>query len=258
MRGRSAQLGTSPEALVRTLRTALSLSQAMPSQFSVAQVNALRRVTEGFQELFPPSSEYPLEGECDESADEELTLDKMPTEMIVRILLCLPTSDIGTMDCVCRAFHGERPTPTLPSPIEQALRERAVLRGEILEVDRPKGGVSWTQSLCWRERLITLPRNVVAAGWSHLACVTAEGKLLTCGTEAPAGDTSIAVPGALGPGGRVKKLLVLTPVPAFLDQRVHSVAAGYGHTVVLTEMGEVFTCGNGANGLDVYHTIYII
>ena len=41
MRGRSAQLGTSPEALVRTLRTALSLSRAMPSQFSVAQVNAV-------------------------------------------------------------------------------------------------------------------------------------------------------------------------------------------------------------------------
>ena len=172
MRGRSAQLGTSPEALVRTLRTALSLSRAMPSQFSVAQVNAVRRVTEGFQELFPPSSEYPLEGECDESADEELTLDKMPTEMIVRILLCLPTSDIGTMDCVCRAFHGERPTATLPSPIEQALRERAVLRGERMEIDRPKGGPSWTQSLCWRERLITLPRKAVAAGWSHLACVT--------------------------------------------------------------------------------------
>jgi alpha-tubulin suppressor-like RCC1 family protein len=77
----------------------------------------------------------------------------------------------------------------------------------------------------------------VFAGFRHAGFVTAEGQLLMSGAETH---------GRLGhSGGRA---MVPRPVGGLAGVRVHSVAAGQRHTLVLATTGVVYSFGCGLQG----------
>ena len=69
-------------------------------------------------------------------------------------------------------------------------------------------------------------------------------RVLVCGAAEDEGG--VICPGLLGLD--INVLRVPTPVPSLAGTRVHSVAAGHDHTLVLTEAGTMLSFGSGAEG----------
>ena len=162
------------------------------------------------------------------------TIDSLPPELLVSVLICGCTYDLGRLSCTCRNFQ------TL---VGVALRQRAGLCSESDPL--PEGEVSWTQLLCWRERRRPRCGNVLAAGRMHSAFADAEGRLLTCGTD---GDGH----GFLGHGDEVVGGSITTPLPleslGWPLVRVVAVAAHTMHSLALSADGTVFAFGQGRCG----------
>ena len=78
----------------------------------------------------------------------------------------------------------------------------------------------------------------VAAGTVHTVVCTDAGEVFTCGD----GED-----GALGHGNRENKLSFCR-VEALVGRKIVAVAAGFIHTVVCTDVGEVLTFGGGMRG----------
>eukprot|EP00966_Prymnesium_polylepis_P130790 3025205-Prymnesium_polylepis.1 len=97
------------------------------------------------------------------------------------------------------------------------------------------------QTLLWgerRERLAHWP--TIAAGASHHAFVSAEGRLLTCGVE----DSD-----SVGLGhGEEEVVPVPTVVAGLAEVRVSCVSAADNHTLALSEHGVVYSFGRGDYG----------
>ena len=91
---------------------------------------------------------------------------------------------MARVDCVSRAFHGEPPPPPR-SVVEEGQRQRAERLGLVVpRAEKLEEGEGMVQALLWgerRERLVQRP--TIAAGRYRSAFVSAEGRLLTCGTE---------------------------------------------------------------------------
>ena len=83
-------------------------------------------------------------------------------------------------------------------------------------------------------------KQAVAANNRTLA-VTREGSLYTCGSHYDRLGHDLA------PGGLSGPAFLPRLVSALAGKRVRAVAAGYGHNVVLTDEGEVFTFGDGGH-----------
>ena len=124
------------------------------------------------------------------------TFDALPPELLVSVLVCGSTYDLGRMSCTCSSFR---------ALVEVALRQRAGLCSE-RDAELPEGEVSWTQLLLWRERRRRPCGKVLAAGRMHSAFADAEGRLLTCGTD---GDGH----GFLGHGDEVVDGSISAPLP---------------------------------------------
>ena len=77
------------------------------------------------------------------------TIDSLPPELLVSVLICGCTYDLGRLSCTCRNFQ------TL---VGVALRQRAGLCSESDPL--PEGEVSWTQLLCWRRATPTSGRTL--------------------------------------------------------------------------------------------------
>ena len=73
----------------------------------------------------------------------------------------------------------------------------------------------------------------LAAGEDHTVICTAEGRVLTFGYRAS---------GQLGHGGNANEMMPRM-VEGLADVKVAQVAAGYGHTVICTTEGRVWTFG---------------
>ena len=163
------------------------------------------------------------------------TIDSLPPELLVSVLVCGSTYDLGRMSCACRSFR------TL---VEVALRQRAGMCDES-DAPLPEGEVSWTQLLSWRERRRPRCGTVLAAGRMHSAFADAEGRLLTCGTD---GDGH----GFLGHGDEVVGGSITTPLPlgslGWPVVRVVAVAAHTMHSLALSADGTVFAFGQGRCG----------
>ena len=174
---------------------------------------------------------------------EPATLDSLPPELIVSVLAsCDSAYDIGCAACTCHAFDAGH--------VELALRMRAGLCGEH-DDPLPEGEVSWAQLLCWWERRAQQQRQrgtILAAGQMHSAFVDAEGRLLTCGTDA---DER----GFLGHDEADWSVRVPTAVPAtcarggsMVGESIVAVAAHTMHTLALTADGSVYSFGQGGCG----------
>ncbi|KAL8617882.1 hypothetical protein ACOMHN_016538 [Nucella lapillus] len=84
------------------------------------------------------------------------------------------------------------------------------------------------------------PVTCIAAGYYHSALVTESGELWTWG-EQDGGKLG------LGSGDNSKSSRVPQHVRSITD-RVRAVSCGGSHTAVLTELGAVYTCGDGSSG----------
>jgi len=114
-----------------------------------------------------------------------------------------------------------------------------VPRAEELEA-----GEVMVQALLWGERRERLAhRPTIAAGWSHSAFVSAEGRLLTCGVDEDEDGNPVGL-------GHEEQQVVPVPtvVPGLAAARVSSVAAGGRHTLALSEDGVVYSFGLGWGG----------
>jgi len=78
----------------------------------------------------------------------------------------------------------------------------------------------------------------VAVGAVHTVVCTDAGEVFTCG---------LGEDGALGHGNRENKLSFCR-VEALVGRKIVAVAAGFSHTVVATDAGEVLTFGGGMRG----------
>ena len=163
------------------------------------------------------------------------TFDALPPELLVSVLVCGSTYDLGRMSCTCSSFR---------ALVEVALRQRAGLCGE-RDAELPEGEVSWTQLLLWRERRRRPCGKVLAAGRMHSAFADAEGRLLTCGTD---GDGH----GFLGHGDEVVDGSIPAPLPleslGWPLVRIVAVAAHTMHSLALSADGAVFSFGQGRCG----------
>ena len=163
------------------------------------------------------------------------TFDALPPELLVSVLVCGSTYDLGRMSCTCSSFR---------ALVEVALRQRAGLCSE-RDAELPEGEVSWTQLLLWRERRRRPCGKVLAAGRMHSAFADAEGRLLTCGTD---GDGH----GFLGHGDEVVDGSISAPLPleslGWPLVRIVAVAAHTMHSLALSADGAVFSFGQGRCG----------
>ena len=163
------------------------------------------------------------------------TIDSLPPELLVSVLVCGSTYDLGRMSCTCRTFR------TLAAV---ALRQRAGLCSEG-DAPLPEGEASWTQLLFWRERRRPRCGDVLAAGRMHSAFADADGRLLTCGTD----DDGH---GFLGHGDEAAGGSITTPLPleslGWPLVRIVAVAAHTMHSLALSADGAVFAFGQGRCG----------
>ena len=90
--------------------------------------------------------------------------------------------------------------------------------------------------LSWWDRRSAYARPTVAAGQYHSVFVDEGGRMLTCGTGLGCSTTDEVT------------LEVPTPSPSLAGIRVHAVAAGEHHTLLLTASDGVFSFGDGQNG----------
>ena len=79
----------------------------------------------------------------------------------------------------------------------------------------------------------------IAAGTNHTMCVTAEGAVFACGYN---------ILGQLGVGDRENRLVPTLLRGELQNELVVQVAAGYGHTIFVTNNGLVFACGDNNVG----------
>jgi hypothetical protein len=89
-------------------------------------------------------------------------------------------------------------------------------------------------------RYISIGVKHIAAGGSHSLCVTKDGAVFSWGCGAD---------GRLGHGSHSDEMLP-RQVRAMASEtlRVSAVAAGYAHSILLTELGAAFTCGDNKWG----------
>ena len=111
-----------------------------------------------------------MESQLSELSLAPASLDALPADLIIKILMQLATDDLGRTARVSREFTAH---------VEAALRSRAAsvaaqpplpgfsCRHLAIPDALPDGETSWVQFLCWRERRSYEPRCTVAAGATH-------------------------------------------------------------------------------------------
>ena len=174
------------------------------------------------------------------SASAALSLEALPTELLVRILVHLEPEELSCCDQLSRLFHGSR------SPVEQALRELAN-EGELSVPETlPSRHTNWTQALLSLAMVRRTSHQLVAAtaflGVGHSAFVDADGTLLMCGS-----DTS-KYPPLLG-RGQESEQAIPAPIAGLEGVRVRSIAVSGAHMLVLSVDGTVFSWGHGRHGV---------
>ena len=165
----------------------------------------------------------------------------LPAELLASVVASLPSvEEIGRLDRVCRLFHGP------PFLICLSLKIRAAAAGEATEP--PTGWEASQQSwlvFCERRRRIG-GRQTIAAGNNHSLCLDASGDVHSSGSSRFLGHQ--VQPVGLGHGDGVVELSVLTRLSVLSGIKASSVAAGAAHSLVVTDIGRVYSFGRGHHG----------
>ena len=182
-----------------------------------------------------------------------LTLLELPPEILLLVLCRLDLRSLVRIAATCPRLYRDTPRPM--TPVEEALRERAVVRGYASPVCLPEeGATSWVPHLAWLERRRDEAWAPVAARTSSSFFVAEGGRLMSCGTEEVIdrfdGEERVAA-GALGRGEiDYDDFIVPTPtlLPSMVGIRMSCVSAGEGFSAAVSVAGNVYTCGDGAEG----------
>jgi len=182
----------------------------------------------------------------------------VPPEILSIILSQLDIRALARLAATCRLLWCDAPTPPAalltPGLVETELRRCAEARGLHIGSSLPEGALSWVTYLLKREFCDALRREApLAVGNRHSLFVDQEGRLhLACRREeikaggvgepllgydwgSDAGASTVSVPPTL--------------VPSMYDTRIVSVASGDDHCLALSAVGEVYSWGNGSDGV---------
>jgi alpha-tubulin suppressor-like RCC1 family protein len=166
----------------------------------------------------------------------------MPLEALIDVCEKLAFRDLIRVSATCKRFrHGDGGLETvkLPTkaPVVMALREHAFPGGVGIPSTRPIGCLdSWVAYLarCARQRHCW-EAPPVAAGKEHTLFLDAAGKLLSCGEGVGHSDQAV-------------HFFLPTVVPAMIEVRMRSVAAGLYHSLALGWNGRVYSWGSSYCG----------
>jgi alpha-tubulin suppressor-like RCC1 family protein len=185
---------------------------------------------------------------------EPQTLLGLPPELLTHTFSLLRTADLGALAAVslaCARAH-----------VPAALRARAALLG--YKLPPPRAGEAPLAALRFVELVAERPRATLSADTCHTACVRAGGRAYSWGGHEngpPEEEEEEApVPGTSPPElrcwashlGHGQHVGVCVPAPRPIAGLgavvVVEVAAGYEHTLLLTQARQVWSCGAGDYG----------
>jgi len=168
---------------------------------------------------------------------EQLTLFKLPDEVIVLVLCLLDARSLARVGATCSALFSER-----MNQVEGALRQLAATRGHPCPTRLPPGFSSWVTHLAWLEHRRNEARAPVAVGHSHSFFVTKGGQLTSCGAEEE------HTKGVLGLGeldGDNRVVRAPTQLPSMTGIRIRSVSTQGGFSSAVSASGAIYTWGDG-------------
>ena len=196
-----------------------------------------------------------MESQLSQLALAPASLDALPADLVIKILIQLATDDLGRTARVSREFTVH---------VEAALRSRAAslaaqpplpgfsCRHLAVPDALPDGETSWVQFLCWRERRSYEPRCTVAAGATHSFYVSRDLQVAYFAGQdvqrywvAGLGDTA----GLWGFHTTNSRMLYsIDNRPARAYDEVVSVSTSAMHSLHLTKFGAVYSWGDGECG----------
>ena len=177
----------------------------------------------------------------------DLKLLELPHEVILLVFCRLDLHSLVHIAATCSRLYRDDPQRPM-TLVEEALRERAMVRGYVSTLCLPEGVTSWVPHLAWLERRRDEAWAPVAARTSSSFFVEEGGRLMSCGTEY---EEERVAAGVLGHGCLDNaKFIVPTPtlLPAITEIRFSSVSAGEGFNAAVSSSGNVYTWGEGEFG----------
>jgi len=244
-------------AVLAALRAVASECQALAAGFSDEEAAEGLAITVGLRALFqrPASTSAAVAGPAAQLLE---FLSVVPSELISIILTQLDIRDLACLAATCRLLWCDAPTPplALPTPglVETELRRRAEARGLHFGSSLPEGALSWVPCLLKREFHDALRREApLAVGTNHSLFVDKEGRLhLACPRAAiKAGWVGEPLLGHDWGSDASASTVSVPPmlVPSMQDTRIVSVASVDYHCLALSALGEVYSWGNGSDGV---------
>jgi hypothetical protein len=181
-----------------------------------------------------------------------LKLLELPPDVLLLVFCRLDMHSLVHIAATCSKLYRDDP-PRPMTLTEEALRQRAVVRGYVSPACLPEGATtSWVQYLAWLERRRDEAWTPLAVRTSSSFFVADGGRLMSCGTEDDEYDKEERVAaGVLGHGAlNDVDFSVSTPMllPSMVGIRINSVSAGEGFGVAVSAAGNVYTWGEGDNG----------
>jgi len=244
-------------ATLAALRAVASECQTLAAGFSDEEAAGGLAITAGLRALFqrPASTSAAVAGLA---AQPPELLTVVPTELLSIILSQPGIRDRARLAATCRLLWCDAPTPpaALPTPglVETELRRRAEARGLHIGSSLPEGALSWVPYLLKRDSYDALRRETpLAVGGSHSLFVDKEGRLhLAClWWDIRAGEVGELLLGHDWGSATGASTVSVPPtlVPSMQDTRIVSVASGNNHCLALSAEGEVYSWGDGTDGV---------
>ena len=179
-----------------------------------------------------------------------LALLHLPPDVLLLVFRRLDSRSLVRIAATCSRLYRDPQRPM--TLVEEALRERAVVRGYVTPVCLPEGAISWVSHLAWLERRRDEAWAPLAARTSSSFFVAEGGHLMCCGTEDAVYDEEERVAaGVLGHGDiNGDNFIVKTPtcLPSTTGIRISCVSAGLGFSAAVSAAGNVYTWGEGDEG----------
>jgi len=253
-------------AVLAALRAVATECQALAASFSDEQASEVMSTTDELRALFQrPASTSLAVPELAAHPPELLSV--VPPELLAIILSRLGTRDLACLAATCHSLWCDVPTPqSIPPPgqvetellplglVETELRQRAEARGLHIGSSLPDGALSWVPFLLKRDFYNALRWEApLAVGHRHSILVDRQGRLhLACRrAEIKAGEIGEPLVGHFCDSASNASTIYTPPtlVPSMQDKRIVSVATGGGFCLALSAVGEVYSWGDGADGV---------
>jgi hypothetical protein len=184
---------------------------------------------------------------------------QLPHDVLIQLLVRLDLRSLGRVAATCRLLQYGPSSPPTPSPVEDALRLRAELRGRSRTLPvSPHVAIKYLLRLLRQD---DMDFHTISAGSARPVSffVDLRGSLRACGAELEGNhdtqrflnDDHAAYPGSLGFGsdwGKVADSAYFrkeepTLVPATAGVRMRSVATGVERSLAVTNDGQVYRWG---------------